>query len=498
MSDFFNIDSHENFEESFYIQALEKFVSTGEIVEVQVSDALYDYLVSVMHDPQLQLLVLGNEICGRLFLDNMMRFVDSALKRKKFDISRKQSEQHGIKETLEWSQKRREDDWQALLDRLDESYAAYGFRSAFFRNQFSSQQGLANDDIWISLYKDYSIAFNEYLRQQQIKDIEQKKSTASKRLTNQLTNIPDYLSSHAIEKDDFMQTWGLMGGEWNEYDFQRLLRIAKLQKDYPVLTEIAKKMGRTLDPNGKTSVYAGFGSENKMQHSSKSDIQGISIGNDINSLLPLELAQMNDDDLDLLFTYKYATKSLQTFHHKSEMLRPSRHLERRRAKQCGPMIVAIDSSGSMQGTPQNIARSMLMKLIEVCRKQKREMFIIAFAVSTYPIDVKRDQVKLLDFFAHDSKGDTNATKMMEQVFNLLESNAAYMSSDILFISDFHLPLVSDELLERLRHHRTLGTFFYGLQIGECATNKWVPHLDTIYQVQWLKPRSALDNRFFQP
>lgn len=475
--------SAENFEESFYIQALENYVATGDVVELQVSDALYDYLVSVMKDPMLKVQVLSSEVCGRLFLDNMMRFVDSALKRKKFAFNRKQSEMRGMKETLEWSMKTREDGWQAMLDKLDDDYSEYGFRSAFYRSKFSSEDGLANEDIWQSLYKDYLIAFEEFIRQEQLKDIEQKKAIVNKRLENQLKNIPDYIASHAVTTDDFMQAWGLMGGEWNEYDFQRLLRVAKLQKEYPVLTILANRMGRKLDEEGRTTIFAGHGYTDKMRHSSKSDIHGVSVGNDISSLLPLEMAQMIDEDMGDIFIYKYATNSLQTFQHKSDMLHPSRRLERKRASQKGPIIVAVDTSGSMQGKPQNISRSILMKLIEMSRKQKREMFVIAFAVSAYPIDVKRDQVKLLDFFAHDCQGDTNATKMMEQIFKLLDRSTIYMNADILLISDFHLPLVPMLMLDTLLHHRTLGTSFYGLQIGECATNRWSTHLDAMYFVQ---------------
>ncbi len=475
-------DETQNFEESFYLELIQRFVKTGEVPESMFGDLIADYLVTVMQDSWLQVQVLSSEVCARIFEDNMMRFVDAALRRKKFDINRAQSEIKGMSEALEWSQKKKEDGWQALLQKLDESYSQYGFRSAFYQNQFSTPEGRSKDELWESLNKDYHIAFNEYLRQRQQQDIQQRDSSARKRLENQMRSIPDYLASHSITTDDFMQTWGLMGGEWNEYDFERLLRIAKMQKEYPVLQKLALKMGRMLDPDGDDAIYAGFGSASKMQHSSKSDIEGVSIGNDINALLPLEMAQMMDDDLGDLFTYKFATRSLQTFQHRSEMLCPSRHLERKRARQRGPMIVAIDTSGSMQGKPQNIARSILMKLIDISRRQHRDLFIIAFSVSARPIDAHRNYVQLLDFFSHDSSGDTNATKMIEQVHSILQSNPSYMSADVLIISDFHLPLVSPTLLNAIEYHRIHETKFYGLQIGETSHNKWPPYLDKIYKV----------------
>ena len=39
------------------------------------------------------------------------------------------------------------------------------------------------------------------------------------------------------------------------------------------------------------------GVDMKMEHSSGSDIEGITVGDDLNSLLPLELAQYSDEDM---------------------------------------------------------------------------------------------------------------------------------------------------------------------------------------------------------
>ena len=57
-----------------------------------------------------------------------------------------------------------------------------------------------------------------------------------------------------------------------------------------------------------------------MEHSAGSDIEGITVGDDLNSLLPLELAQYSDEDMEGLFIYKYRTRRLQTFRYKSETI----------------------------------------------------------------------------------------------------------------------------------------------------------------------------------
>lgn len=137
-----------------------------------------------------------------------------------------------------------------------------------------------------------------------------------------------------------------------------------------------------------------------MEHSSKSDILGITVGNDLNALLPTELAHCADDELEDLFVYKYVTRKLQTFRYKSEIMQPARRLEIKPATQKGPMIVCLDTSGSMVGKPEKIAYSLLIKILEIADRQRRDCFLIAFSVSINPIDVRRERRGCLNFLHH--------------------------------------------------------------------------------------------------
>lgn len=477
----------QNLDEGFYLKMLEDFSERAIVPSESVGDPIYDYILSTMKDPELQAKVWTDDIHARIYIDGMAQFVDACLKRKSFAFNRKQSEMNGVRETLEWSLQKREDDWQALLQQLGDEYDKYGFRSAYYKNKFQDNDNLDKDELWESLYKDYLIAFNESLFQQQREEVERRTQTLKKKLDLQLANIPDYLAGHAVSNDDFQQAWGMMGGEWNEYDFERLRRLVSLQKDYPILLKVANLMGRVIDPEGDKSMWVGTGGEAKIEHSSKSDIQGITTSNRLDSLLPAEMVQMADDDFQELFLLKYTTSKLQNFLHKSEQLNPNKKLERKRAKQAGPMIACIDTSGSMQGIPANIARSLILKLVHLSQRQHRQLFIIAFSVSARPIDAHRERAKLLDFFAHESTGNTDATKMFTNVINLLEQKPSYMSADVVLIGDFRMPLVKKPLLDKIMQHRLLGTYFYGLQLGEYQENIWLPHFDTIFKIGYKVP-----------
>lgn len=479
----------ENFEESFYLNAIDRFVRTGKYFDNSSGDPIYDYMCSLMKDPLLQAQVLTDEVQAIIFRDNMLRFVDACLNRKRFHFNRKRSEMKQMGETLDWSLRKKEDGCDAIINTLGESYEEFGFRSALFKKQFEDKDNLSDEEKWKSMYEEYLKALNQYLRQQQNKYINDEKEHVKKKLDNQMSSIPDFLKKNNVSTDDFVQAWGMMGGEWNEYDFKRFLKLIGIQREYSQITELANRMGRTLNPQGDKIMYVGSGSSRSISHSTKSDIQGVTVGRSLDSLLPTELVQMADEDFNELFLVKYTTSKLQCFLHKSEQINPSKRLERKRARTKGPMIACIDTSGSMSGLPENIARSLVMKLVGISEQQSRPLYVIAFSVSANPIDVRKDRKKLLDFFANTSTGDTNAKKMIQHTLQLLETDKTYMCGDVVIIGDFRMDLVSNDLLDRIQRHRQCGTFFYGLQIGAAQDNVWTGYLDKTYYIEFSRYRN---------
>ena len=139
----------------------------------------------------------------------------------------------------------------------------------------------------------------------------------------------------------------------------------RIQRSCPEIVKVAHKMGRMADDEGREQIRVAEGSVYKMEHSSKCDILGISTGNDLNALLPIELAHSADSELEDLFVYKYLTRKLQTFRYKSEIMQPARRIETKPARPKGPMIVCLDTSGSMAGKPEKIAHSLLLSLIHI-------------------------------------------------------------------------------------------------------------------------------------
>ena len=359
------------YDTAFYVQALDRFVATGECAETD-TEPLYAYLLSVMNDSMVKVQVLGDEVCARIFYDTMIQFIQLNLEKERYNLRKSQSERTGMKLVLEWSMAKRKDGWQALLQQISDKYREYGFDSRFYRSHFGTEGGYADDEVWEKMVDDWEDAFQLKMHEEKEKEIAFRKDALERRLRSNLKDIPEYIRQNRVDKDEFFQTWGMMSGLWNTVDFERIRKIVRIQRSCPEIVKVARKMGRMADDEGREQIRVAEGNVYKMEHSSKCDILGISTGNDLNTLLPIELAHSADSELEDLFVYKYLTRKLQTFRYKSEIMQPARRIETKPARPKGPMIVCLDTSGSMAGKPEKIAHSLLIKLLEIADCQRRD------------------------------------------------------------------------------------------------------------------------------
>lgn len=478
-------DISENYAEGWhYVNILDAFVKSGILPDrsgQHLTDHLENYLYEVMSDPFVIYSVLSDDVKARVFYDNMLAFIKQIVTREKFRNSCAQGQLQGMKNALLWSERKKRDGWRRLLSEISDEFRQFGFDERYYREKFGNEGGLADDEVWKKMIEDWSKAFDRRRKEQQRHDVDEIRERNSRILKQNLESIPEYLKRNDVEKEMFFQAWGMMGGQWNILVFEQYLRVVKVQKRYPQLERIANLMGRIADDDGTERMSVAYGGGMKLEHASKSDILGVRLGQDIRSMLPFECALCGDDVLYDVFLYRYATNSLQSFRHKSEMLKPARNLNRRPARLKGPMIVCVDRSGSMSGQPELVVNSLMMKLLLIAERQRRNLFLVSFSVAAQPIDVKCNRTALLDFFRQKSAGDTNAVKMMDEVFSLL-AKGEYASADVLWCTDFIIPMCGIAQRKRLAEYRRQGTRFYGLKIGHAKEMGWREMFDEIVEI----------------
>ena len=206
-------------------------------------------------DPMIKIQVLSDELCARIFYDAMRQFIRLNLEKQKYNMQKSQSEQQGMELVLEWSETKRKDGWQALLQEVADKHEGNGFDKAFYQGQFGNEGKYADEEVWERMVDDWKEAFQRDLQEQKEKEIEQRKDDFERRLHANLRNIPGYIRQNNIEKDEFYQAWGLMSGMWNTVDFERIRKIVRIQKEYPEVVKVANKMGRMADDEGQEQLH---------------------------------------------------------------------------------------------------------------------------------------------------------------------------------------------------------------------------------------------------
>ena len=213
------------------------------------------------------------------------------------------------------------------------------------------------------------------------------------------------------------------------------------------------------------------------------EAEEIGNGDDLQHLLPSETAILSDHYTESLFYYKYATKQLQLFANrpKNESHFKTKQTQMKKPRlEKGPIIVAVDTSGSMSGKPLKIAYSVLTQLLRLARRQKRKVFLMSFSVRAKFLDLSfpRNWMRLNAFLEDRFTGGTDGEEMLNRSIEMLQSKSFSMA-DVLIISDFYFPLPIEPTKKKMLVEHNKGTRFYGLKID--STDK---QYDKILDKTW--------------
>lgn len=467
----------------YYIHLIDHFLRTGrpDTARDWGADPLAAYLLSTMSDASVAALVLSDERCARIYRDTMQRFVSLSLEKARFRQSRSRGERGRLGMAASWSTEKRAEGWRVLLDALDERYGAAGFERCFYDHAFTRPDGPADDALWQTLMDDWQAHLDQRLTDETRRFVDERREAHDRLLRTNLTAAPRYADTHAVSAERFMQSWALLGGRWNALEFERLDAVVRQGARFPEMERIVRLMGRTAAPEGHRRIATERGAADALPHASGTDITGVGTGRSLSALLPSEWAQLMDRETEDIFFHKYVGERLQTFEHASRSLHAARSLRTRAARPVGPMVVCVDRSGSMQGAPQRLSLALAMRLAEFCYAHRRDCLLIAFAVDARPVDVLSDRTALLDFFRLRAEGDTDPRRMIALLLSSLSDDPRFVGADVLWVTDFRIPLAPSEQLTEMERLRREGTRFYGLQIG-VAENRWTPHFDEILQI----------------
>jgi uncharacterized protein with von Willebrand factor type A (vWA) domain len=224
------------------------------------------------------------------------------------------------------------------------------------------------------------------------------------------------------EVRDFLQAWGMEAGdstnrityESKKKALQRLRNSSKVRK----LTELVGRMKKLAINEQKTKAPEGAEA-----------IKSVITGNDITSILPSEKALLASGN-------KALKKSFYRKFHQKELLQYDMDVYESMGK--GPMIVCVDTSGSMSGDREHWSKAVALALLEVANKQKRNFACIHYDSRIQHVwEIPHGELQpdaVFDIAEYFSGGGTNFEQPLRKSVQILEKSA-FSKADIVFITD---------------------------------------------------------------
>jgi uncharacterized protein with von Willebrand factor type A (vWA) domain/uncharacterized protein with HEPN domain len=275
---------------------------------------------------------------------------------------------------------------------------------------------------------------------------------------------------------DMGRLWDLSGGTWKNSGFELLKKYADVLENDKAVMELAAMLGRYRKSEKefeeveieKIVVRPKF----KPKHASKGEVIGIRESDDISSMLPIEAATLLNPATKAIFLKKFAEKKLTTYDFRNQFgdtekikIKEKQLQEKHDGK--GPIIICVDTSGSMHGTPEQVAKTICFALTKIALREKRKCYLISFSTkiqTTELTDLQHSLDKLIDFLGMSFNGGTDANPALEKSLEMLETKD-YNKADVLMVSDFVMEALSKEVAEKIDAAKTNKTRFHSLTIS---------------------------------
>ena len=282
--------------------------------------------------------------------------------------------------------------------------------------------------------------------------------------------------------------WDLSESDFTDNDTSELLSWAEEFKRDTNLRNLCAILGRAVcSARSQREVQVSSVSVEKVvDRSLEEELAGVETGDRIEDLLASEKGLLIDPELEILFDIKYAEKRLMCFDKQgySEVLHDDeKHTVSSDEEAMGPIILCIDTSGSMQGSPEHIAKAVALYIGFAASEQNRRCYLINFSkdIRTCDLAPPGGTRTLLDFIRYSFHGGTDIVPALrEAVWRITDSE--YSKADVLLVSDFVMPpdalnpVRSDMESARKRgcrfHSLTIGSFPFGPELKKEFDRCW--------------------------
>ena len=229
----------------------------------------------------------------------------------------------------------------------------------------------------------------------------------------------DATSKEVSEVSQLCEAWGLGTGENCHVAFQN-------KKDAVEHIRRSTKLKKLTDLVGRFKESAITEQKKKAKHGAV-EIKSVTVGDKIQDTLPSDRMNLCHDSTRKDFYRRMTEHSLLTYSKESN-----------KQKNKGPIIVCVDTSGSMAGDEEIWSKALTVGILEVAQMQKRDFACIIYSShADKPIVIRKDEIapqKIIDCAERFHSGGTSFEAPLNEALELIK-DSRFKDADIVFITD---------------------------------------------------------------
>ena len=404
-----------------------------------------------------------------------------------------------------------ENDWKTVNPFIEKTYDKRELDSNFYDKEFnrSLDEKIKNDKdkpSFESVKEHFTEKWDELLFKKKTKweleIIEEQRKKFCEGLYKQIEELKKLQEALEPFTNELGRLWDMSKGNWQRANLDILKRYAELLKKDKSLKDLAEMLGkmRQAEKEIEEEVFSNISikPEWKAEHASKADLIGIRESDDLSSLLPSETALLSDETMQSVFFKKFAEKKLQTFEYQAKVLsfkeeefQDKRQKEKEEAQ--GPFIICVDTSGSMHGTPETVAKTLCFAILKISIRDNRKCYLISFSTGIETLnltDLKNSLDKIIQFLSMRFNGGTDATPAMREALRML-TTADYKKADVIMLSDFVMSAFDKSTHVQILKAKENKTKFHSLVVGNSQNPATIKDFDNNWFYDTNNPNSIL-------
>ena len=303
--------------------------------------------------------------------------------------------------------------------------------------------------------------------------------------------------------------WDMMHGLLRSSGWQEVARARRLVESLPELARIVRQLGRarpTDEPDASSRSDVAVMEEHLALREVERQLQvpdypgetlGVRRSGRVARMLPAEAMLLLHPRLRLVWHARHAERTLLGYEDSDRMpeivreLAPAWRPSARRAPdkrlELGPMLVCVDTSGSMQGGAEAVAKAVVLEAMRTAHAQQRACHLFAFSgpgeVVETGLALDCDGVaRLAEFMGQTFHGGTDISGPLERALAKLDQRR-WQLADLLVASDGEFGATPAVAAQIRRARDEMGLRVQGVLIGDRET---VGFLEIADDIHWLR------------